>query len=126
MRCRRAGKYDAKSDQTGRPRRKLERYFRVPEVPAFEDMTHIKYGIRRGQNIGMAQRKKKSDTDNAMHVLWKSTTNVCSLRRNGTLRGANRMGVESQRLPASRPLTRPLSSVLERTESLRLCFTSSL
>lgn len=58
----------------------------------------------------MAQRKKNTDTESAMHNVWNNTTRVCSRRWRGTFIGAHRMALVSQRFPARRPLASSLRS----------------
>ena len=65
-RCSLAGKYEAKSDQIGKERKRFERRLRVPSWPAGEKSTYMTYGKSIGHVRGMAQRKKKRVRKEAM------------------------------------------------------------
>lgn len=75
-------------------------------MEALDTMQYIIYGIKRGQNRGIAHKKKKNDTKSAMLRVWNSTIIVCNRLLRGKLSGANLIPLLSQPCPAVRPLTR--------------------
>ena len=81
VRCRRAGKYDAKADHILELRSAFERRESVPEVDELlQTKLYTRYGTRSGQVKGIAQRKRNVDRASAIDSEWRRTAKVCSRR----------------------------------------------
>ena len=76
LRCKRIGKYEAKSSQKGSDLTNFERRDRVPEDGARENWRYTRYDNRMGQARGMVQSRKKAVRKSGMESVCMRTQRV--------------------------------------------------
>ena len=92
VRCRRAGKYEAKRLQNLLRLKNSDRRDNVPEVASLLKMSvYMRYGMRSGHASGMAQSRKKIERKMGIDMVCQSTAIIWRRRCNGTFSGAQRI-----------------------------------